>query len=478
MRSLLLPLLLAGCGAATVPADREEAFTFAVGRLQAGEPLASATAAYEYIRGAGPDDPRHDRALRILALDAEMLGLTYAASLWYLEIAEGRRDPILLPEAVQGLRRIIEGGPHDAETLVDGFIATSEFSGLPFDLQAFVDYHRGLHDARQHLDAWADARFASLDPRSDYQRRGAYVQAVRKVAARDLPGATAALEALLAGATEHPLPPDLAADVERSLARLAMEKGDYTEAIAHYEAVRRLAPGQRAGGDAELLLEMAWAHYHQGDARRALGLLLALDAPIYATLIAPERFLLEALALRRLCQFGPARQAAVRLRARHGEAINDLRRGVAPTASSAVRAAARGRQGLSALSTFVDRLEVEAAQVESNRRRLGDALGDRLTRLYADGMADARRRLEAALGQEADALAAELLASEEDVGLILHELGVGLLRGRRRPPGPAEVAAYEASAGPHSTRFPFTGEFWTDELDDLLVVAEDRCIEE
>ncbi|MEZ4466639.1 MAG: hypothetical protein R3F43_19875 [bacterium] len=214
--------------------------------------------------------------------------------------------------------------------------------------------------------------------------------------------------------------------------------------------------------------------FYRGDSRRTLGLLLALDAPVYQALIAPDRFVLEAMALRRLCQFGPARQAAVRLRARHGEALDALHGGIPPAASPAVRGAARLRPRVAPLADFTALLERESAQVDDLEGGLGDALAERLRGLYADGLADARRRLEAALTTEADVVAAELLGAEENVDLILHELGVALLRGRLRPAGPAEPATPDAEGG--DVRFGFTGEFWTDELDDLVVVAEDRCI--
>ncbi|MEZ4466640.1 MAG: hypothetical protein R3F43_19880 [bacterium] len=65
--ALLIGLALLGGCATTggIPADREEAFTYAIARLQAGDHARSAAAAWEYIRGAGPDDPqRHEERPR------------------------------------------------------------------------------------------------------------------------------------------------------------------------------------------------------------------------------------------------------------------------------------------------------------------------------------------------------------------------------------------------------------------------------
>ncbi len=461
-------MTVCGCaGAPTLPEAREGLFAFAVEQQQAEAHPAAAAAAWRYLAGSSVEDPRYDRALRLLARSAEELGLSWAAALWYLEIAQARRAPALVPEAIRGLRRIIEGGPHDADTLVRGFIGVAEQTGLPPDLQAFVDYHRGLQNARQQLP-WVEARFDALPSGSPYRARADYVQAVRKVAARELESAGEAFTALL----EQAPPRDLAVEVRRSLARLAMERAEWPAAIKMYEALRQLAPE-----DPELLLEMAWAHFHAGDSRRALGLLLALDAPAYRELIAPERFLLEALALRRLCQYGPARRAAVRLRRRHGDALDELYTGKPLMQSAALRRAARRRPNMRALSKFVDRVAAEGRRAEALSSRLGPELGPQLQALYGRGLDEARRRLDARLASEIDVLGEELLAAEEGVRLIQHELGVALLRGRRRPVGPPEVPAPVVAAGGDRVFFRFEGEFWTDELDDLVVVAEDRCLD-
>ena len=68
------------------------------------------------------------------------------------------------------------------------------------------------------------------------------------------------------------------------------------------------------------------------------------------------------------------------------------------------------------------------------------------------------------------------MAAEDGVQLILHELSVSLLRGRRRPSGPEEIESVSFEAGGDNISYRFVGEFWTDELDDLVVVIPDRCL--
>ncbi len=463
---LLFTICVAGC-AGVMPENREAAFAYAVEQAQADRAEVAARAAWHYLQGASPEDPRYDRAQRLLARAAEDLGLRYASAQWYLDIAQGQREPELLPEAILGLKVIVESDAYDEDALVAGYLASAEITGLPENLQSFVSYQQGLHDARSLEATWSQDHFAKIPPESPYFHRARYVRTIEAIAARKLDEGIESLKEL---EKEKALPLDLQSDVRRSLARLLSSRSEFDEAIKRYEQLRAEAPG-----DPELLLEMAWVEYDRGDVRRALGLLLALDAPIYKSLIAPDRFLLEALALRRLCQFGPARQAAVRLRAKHGDALDDLYAGVPPMQSKALRAAARQRTSVRTMSAFLDSLVRERKRLED--LNLGDPLTAHLKSVYGGGLREARRQLESSLIGEVDALSSELLAAEEGVNLILHELGVGLLRGRKRTPGPAIAPAPIVDTSGHRTFLHFEGEFWTDELDDLIVVAEDRCID-
>lgn len=462
-----LVFLAGSCASTTVAEDREKAFAQAVEANQGEDSTLAAQAAWRYLDGATPDDPRYDRALRLMALSAERMGLSYAASLWWLEIADGKRDPELIPEALRGIERIVRFAPHDHETLVRGFVASSDFGKLPGSVEAFIHFEQGLNSLQNGLTEWADARLGAIPKTSPYYARAQYVQAVRLVAERKLEDGEKDLEKIL---ELKRLPRDLETDVRRSLARIRFEQRDFEGALEHYETIRQLAPD-----DPGLLLEMAWSHYYLGDSRRALGLLLALDAPVYQDLIAPERFLLEALCLRRLCQFKPARRAAVRLRSRHGDAIEDLYNGVPLMESEALMNAGR-RRGLSQpLADLRRRLELELATIED--LGLGKQLTAGLKTIYDRGLQDAKRREREALVTDVEAVAEELLEAEEGVRLILHELSVALLRGRRRPSGPDEVPAVEIPSGGDRVFYNFIGEFWTDELDDLVILVEDRCID-
>ena len=463
---LVCAALLAGCGAAW-RGGPDEAFAAGVEASLDEDWSDAALATAAFLRDTNSEEERYDRAQLILAGAELELGLTYAAAQRYLDVAESGRDPELADDAIGGLERIVRGWPHDEAMLIEGYLATADIHGLPSALQAFVDYHQGLSSLQRSHHEWAKRKFSAIPETSSYAHRARFAVAVDALAAGRFDEGHALLEALL---EEEDLNEEVAAEAPLALARLAMDEERYDDAVAHYETVTRLAPERP-----ELLLEMAWAHYYKGDSRRALGLLIALDAPVHRSLIAPERYLLEAFCLRRLCQFEPARFSAYRLRRSHGQALDELHRGLAPFESTTLRVAARRRPGAFKGWRYLRQVMAERELAEE---LFGSSeFGEQLKELYDHGVNEARRRQEAVLEAETVALAEELLAAEDGVRLILHELSVQLLRGRFRPAGPDQVPPIDISAESRRVSFRFENEFWTDELDALVVVIEDRCLE-
>jgi hypothetical protein len=466
-----VPILIAllGIGCAAVPTQKDAAFAFAVEAVARDSYMKGAKAAWNFVDSADPDDPRYDRGLRLLSQSVEGLELEWAAGILYRQIAKERRNMELVPDALNGLRRIVESDIYDEDMFVTSFIASEEFSDLPADLQEFVNYRQGLDLARRGNDEWAQKHFAKIPKESQYAAAAQYVRIVRLIADGDYENAVEKLEALQ---KRENLSPRIRVDVERTLARLAFEEKRYRDALVFFERLKELAPD-----DPEILLEMAWTHYYLGDSRKTLGLLVALDAPVHRKHISPERYLLEALALRRLCQFGAAREAAVRLERRYYESLQRLSSGDLPEQIPQMRAAARFRGFSRANALFLERLQYENDLLAEMQDDLGEGLHAYLKDLYARGVHEAEIRFEEQLSADLEELTEELLAAREGVRLIVHELGVSLLRGRRRPAGALEKPAVEVPFSGDRVFYSFSGEFWTDELDDLVVIAEDRCID-
>ena len=426
----------------------------------------AAASALVFLAEATEDDERYDRAQMILGQALENLDLRFAAAIYYLDVAQSRRNVELVDEAVEGLQRLDLSGPIDDELFIRSFVASGDISGLRDDLLDFVLYHRGIDSLRRGDEEWAEQSFEAIAQDSRYAPRADLARAAFLLERSDLEAAKPILEQIL---EREDLDEEVTIETQLAIARIAMDESRYVDAIRAYESLQDLAPERPS-----LLLEMAWAHYYRGNYRRSLGLLLALDAPVYGGLIAPERYLLEAYCLRRLCQLEPARVAAARLHTRHAEALSDLRGGTPPVESEWLRRAAVQRAAVIRQARLTRRTRGESERAEDVADNAGNA-GQPLREVYTWALKRLDRELKAEVDNETRRLATELVDADDGVRLILHELSVQLLRGRNRPAGPpprdrvGNIPEGEVS-------YAFAGEFWTDELDELEVIIEDRCL--
>jgi hypothetical protein len=427
------------------------------------EPSRAADAAFVFLKATDAEDPRYERARVLMAQALWDLGLHTSAAMIARDVAVHRRDPLAAGEALGVVRAAVEAGRHDEDGLVTSFIAAG--AAQPDARHAgFVAWHQAVDLSRRRLDPWADAVSARVEPDDAYHGRTAWLRVVRHLADGELTQAREGLDRLASA----DLPPDVAAEVERARPRLAYALGDTEQALTAY---KDLGDGQ--WGDGALVLERAWARYADGDARGALGQLLVLDTPSFHGGDFPERHLLRALSLRRLCWYGPARQAATAFYAEYGPMLSALRRGEAPEAVPGLQRAATARPSLRGVVGWRDAVVEERRRVKTSglRGELVDWLSDHLERAQRD--ADAR--VDGAVKAESARVAEELLATEEGIRLVVHEIGVAALRGRQRPAGVEEKPPVERPLSGDVVLFGWGGELWADELDDLIVVAEDRC---
>jgi len=462
-----LLLALAGCGGRARPAS---AYDAAVLELKRENFPVAAREAFAYREGHAQTDDYYDRAWLVAAEAFRGMDLTHASNVAYRDVAEGRRNEDLVITALRGIERAVQEGHADEDLLVRGFIAGSDFGTLPEDIAGFVLYEQGRDNAQRGLVAWARERFGLIPESSPYRARGMLATAVLLIEEDKLNEA----ETVLREASRQPAADGLAkATALHTLAQVLFERGSYDEAL---RVLDRVNP--RYVRESDLLLEKAWAEYYRGNSRRSLGLLLALDAPAYALALAPERFILAALDYRRLCHYNLARDNALELRRRHGDALRALRNGDDPEEVPDVRAAALRQGEARRLALLVATLEAEKDRIEDDSGALGARLTAYLNRMYENALEDLRLKVRVALRKEAEGIAQQLLDADEQVALLEHELSVDLLRGRRRPTSLVEVSqeSVRPIRGPKAI-YHFDGEYWTDELQDLIVVVEDRCVQ-
>jgi tetratricopeptide (TPR) repeat protein len=263
------------------------------------------------------------------------------------------------------------------------------------------------------------------------------------------------------------------ADV-RTLAALAMgrilyERKSYEEAFSYYAQARLPLVEQDM-----VLLERAWDRVGAEDHQRALGMVVGLGAPIFRRVFAPERELIRALALRRLCQFGLAHRVVREFRERYAALVRKARDRAGLRDDPQIVAWASWGTHLAAFARMRTRLHTETALVESMS---SGALSSHLRDLYGARLAFTENQLRRGLGPAIEKVVDELLRVDEQMNLIDYEIGAGLVKpGASRKASRILARPGELPYGSPQAFFPFDGEYWSDELNDFAELADDRCL--
>jgi tetratricopeptide (TPR) repeat protein len=316
---IVLALLAGAIAKEKAPVDKDVAFSAAVDELQHENYLEAANAAWEFLQVSTTDDPRYDRGQRLLTQAAEGMGLDWAAAMLYRDIAKARRNVELLPDAILGLQRIVETGVYDEDMLVTSFLASEDFGHLPDEVGGFVHFYKGLDLARRGRDDWAEPHFDAIEESSPYWARAQYVHAVRLVADGNY---TAAIEALEKLEKVDNIQEDQRREVIRSLARIAFDEQRYDDALGYYQQLRSSRPTIPTSFS-------RWRGPSSTSATRARRSASSSRSTrrCTASTSSPSATSLEALALRRLCQFGAARRSRRPTREPVPDVLDDIGKG-------------------------------------------------------------------------------------------------------------------------------------------------------
>jgi hypothetical protein len=262
-----------------------------------------------------------------------------------------------------------------------------------------------------------------------------------------------------------------------SLARLLYGQKQFA---ATYATLGKIPSKTELGS--EILLERAWSKYKSGDPHRAMGLVYALDAPVYRTLFAPEKFLLRGLIYRRFCHFRSAKLAARQFRYVYGRSLRELREGKPESQIKTIREAAKRRVQSRKLYLFHRSLENELEASTSSRYE--DAWGPNglqrsLVKLYRQKLKEVGTDLERSLEHSSREVAEEMLQAEEQVNLLEYEIGQAIFQRVGEAGGAVAVKKQAAKVPIASGRvyYRFDDEYWTDELPHYKFNIEDRCVE-
>jgi hypothetical protein len=421
---------------------------------------------YALMRSLPETDLRRDTVGFYLAVSLSTLGFSQAAVEKYLDVAIARRAPELVGRALGAIDELTRHRKMDEDRLIDEILFGNQYGDLPQDTADFVQYYQAVGELRRGYTEWGSKDLDQLGRANRYYGwKARHALAVERIVQGNEDGAD---KLLLEVINSNEAPNDVRNDARLALARMRYEKKRFDEAFQLYAAVDYPLPLQDA-----VMQEKAWDRILAEDEQRALGLVISLGAPVFNRLFTPERDLISAVAEKRLCQFRAAHLAVLDFREHYGPLVAKIRERLPIADEPIIKHALLGRDDLVPERRTQRLLEEERARLST----IGDKeLREHLQTVYGSRLAKSDAQVARRVKRATDAISEELLRIDEQLTILDYEIGVGLFKAAGDLGPTKRVVHRKIPLGGDVTYQRFSGEYWSDELPDLAVFADDRCV--
>lgn len=401
-----------------------------------------------------------------LAIGLARTGAHYGATLLLSDLVKTRKGTAISDRALIEIEDLFKRSPIGEDFFLGEVLFDPDITVSVASLRDFMSYQSAIFNYRLGFNSWSKEGFKSISANSYWRYKYKYFVALLDVQRNRL---DSALEIFQELSNDPGVPDPLRMDARHSHARLLFERSDFDGAYRDYSGVD-LSPRERG----MVLLERAWTKYYLKDYSKALGLLTALEAPIYDTARSPEVYVLKMLIYKDLCYYESVFEVQNEFLARFKKSIDTIRaRGDLRRDPMIVN--------LAVLDRRYSELVLLLNQIKDERKILvgGELKGTSVLKILSRGFQrktnEIRARLDIALVSKAREVANSLLDWHEQISFIDYQTRVdsfGVTRSTREISFRPEDVSHMSF---DKVFWVFNGEFWRDELEDLVVQVESRC---
>lgn len=421
------------------------------------------------------DKQGHEEGYSLAQLDmakaAHALGLKQLATETYAEIVRSSMDRAITLQALDALEKLTHEAIYDEQTIVEEVLYEKEFGTLPEDkLNNFVHYYQALMDYRNGYPRWASNHVEKLEGKDEYFYRARILEALWALKEEKIESCRNILESV---AEEPGLDKTVRNEAKKALARVLYEQGDFRDA---YRLYREIDASELTLAD--VILEEAWAKYREKDYRKAMGLLVAFNAPSFERLFKPEQYLLKTLIFMQFCHYGAAQEALATFQGRYGDVLACIRQRGDLNENPQASRILKELPAVERVERYLQELQQEKS-ILLGLQGLGDFV-EAVQPVYDLKEREVARRLDRVRNREIERLKRILFDYQEQANLLAYESGMHQYRKvKEMYYGTALGGEAKAKARiprfSKNTYYEFDGEYWSDELDDYTFMIEDYC---
>ncbi len=397
------------------------------------------------------------------------MGLTYAATEFFYEIVKSGSNIDRIIDSLHEIQKLVENAPHDQDLIKSDLIYNMEYSFLPGDLLDFSNYYKGEVNFQKKLYKWANKRFSLISLNSYYFNKLKFLKGIQVLALNRVDEALKIFRAIIDDEFQDF---NIKNKARQTVARLLYEKGKYQEAYDLFTKIDTNVLEQDS-----VFLEKAWSLFFLKRYQEALGALNSLWTPLSKErFFYPEKYVLKCLILRSLCQYDEAKRAIVEFQNEYGEAIETILNRDDPFKNKVLTNAAMWNTEVRGKAQFIEQLKYEKRKSQgASGSWNGIGLKDFLTKIYDLKIDEIMKLIENDMLDRFKEVSNTLLDYYEQMRIFEYELSLDELSRLKKPPLDVEPVEKIPLFFKGKIYWPFTGEYWTDELLLYKHLIQNKC---
>jgi hypothetical protein len=380
----------------------------------------------------------------------------------------------VLDEVIRCIRFLMAERPYDYDLLVKDLLGDHVFGVLNQKNADFIHYYKGLLAYNDGVNKWKVNSFKKIRPYTDFSYKAEFVDVVDDVKRWKITNALKGIENL---ARKDIKDQSFKNDVLQTYARLLFQKKEYFKAFDIYRII-----GKSPTESESIFLEKAWTLFYLQDYQASLGNLLSLDAKIFEGFNKPERFVLQGLIFKRLCQYDLATSTIEAFKKTYKDILIGIKERRDINKDPYMLGAFKRHSKVRKLVEFYELLKWEYNRLYDYESKLDDTgLFKTLVKIYKFKIAEIGEQIKNLKKDVYPLIASVLLDAEEQINYLEYEVKMDKLRKTKIFLTEEEKRLFEESIGEEDIasngvfKWPFEGEFWTDELGTFRVIVKDAC---
>lgn len=422
----------------------------------------------DFIQASSADEKNYEWAEFFMAVSLDNLGYSHASVDRFSNLAARKPNTKIVSYVLDMFEKISRRQPFDYDQVILQVVNDKDYGFINDDISAFVDYYQGIQDWRTGYRDWAADHFKRIPKDSYYYSRYLLHQALYQVEINRPKKALEFLGQLLQISDQDEKLTDEALWIA---ARLHYELGELKEASFLYSKIKTPVVEQ-----ASFLLERAWIEYRKKDYEKAMGYLLAFNAPSFRQFFTPEYFLLKGLIYKDVCHYESALGVVDAFVERYGKSLDAIymRKNEKDVETEQLLYVILAKKNIKEVWLFVNLLEEEKKAAEA----LDDeSLSAYLVSVYQLQLEESSYELRQLIKNEFEYRANDLLQFEEESNLMRYEIGVDMYQrvAKNTYTGDKKNTKKETDDNTNQVVYPFQGEYWNDELGHYKVVLPNKC---